>query len=142
MDLWPVVEYLCDVRPNNVKTGPTPGDISNISLPWPTVRAAWVSTMHQVEEGHLSWAYSTQFAINRLSPSQAAVAHSQVTTASALPKRPFKYFNEGSCSHEGHPGNNSHFCSHCMKQGKTLNHLETRSNNKQRQTGRQQQNAS
>ena len=27
-----------------------------VSLPWPAVRAAWASSMHQVEEGHLSWA--------------------------------------------------------------------------------------
>ena len=41
-----------------------------VSLPWPTVRAAWASSMHQVEEGHLSWTDSTQWAINRLSASQ------------------------------------------------------------------------
>ena len=41
-----------------------------VSLPLPTVRAAWASSMHQVEEGHLSWTDSTQWAINRLSASQ------------------------------------------------------------------------
>ena len=113
-----------------------------VSLPWPTVRAAWASSMHQVEEGHLSWTDSTQWAINRLSASQVALADTQTTTQSAPPRRPCRYFNEGSCSHEGHHGNYSHVCSYCMKQGRSSNHPEARCNTKQRQAGRQQQNSS
>ena len=113
-----------------------------VSLPWPTVRTAWASSMHQVEEGHLSWTDSTQWAINRLSTSQVALAHTQTTTQSAPPRRPCRYFNEGSCSHEGHHGNYSHVCSYCMKQGRSSNHPEARCNTKQRQAGRQQQNSS
>ena len=113
-----------------------------VSLPWPAVWAAWASSMHQVEEGHLSWADSTQWAINGLSASQVALAHTQTTAQPTPPRRPCKYFNEGSCSHEGHHGNYAHFCSHCSKQGKNLNHPETRCNAKQRQAGRQQQNSS
>ena len=41
-------------------------------LPWPAVRAAWASSMH--EDGTLTWANSTQWAINRLSASQIALA--------------------------------------------------------------------
>ena len=51
-----------------------------VSLPWPAVRAAWASSMHQVEEGYLSWADATQWAINRLSTSQIALAHNQAPT--------------------------------------------------------------
>ena len=44
------------------------------SLPWPAVRAAWASSMHQVEEGNLTWADSTQWVINRLRASQIALS--------------------------------------------------------------------
>ena len=53
-----------------------------VSLLWPAVRAAWASSMHQMEEGHLSWADSTQWAINSLSASQVALAHTQATKQS------------------------------------------------------------
>ena len=82
-----------------------------VSLPWPAVRAAWASSMHQVEEGNLSWAESTQWAINRLSASQIAMAHSQTQISTSVAKRPCKYYNESSCSHEGHHGAYSHICS-------------------------------
>ena len=36
--------------------------------------------MHDIEEGRLTWADSTQWAINRLSASQIAMANSQVTS--------------------------------------------------------------
>ena len=113
-----------------------------VSLPWPAVRAVWASSIHQVEEVHPSWADSMQWAINRLSTSQVALAHTQTTTQPTSPRRPCKYFNERSCSHEGHHGSYAHFCSHCLKQGKNLNHPESRCNAKQRQAGRQQQNSS
>ena len=37
------------------------------SLPWQAVRDAWSHAMHDIEEGRLTWADSTQWAINRLS---------------------------------------------------------------------------
>ena len=39
------------------------------SLPWSTVRPAWATSMHQVEQGSLSWADTTQWAINSLTGS-------------------------------------------------------------------------
>ena len=51
-----------------------------VSLPWPSVRAAGASSMQQVEEGHLSWADSMQWATSRLIASQVALAHNQATT--------------------------------------------------------------
>ena len=48
-----------------------------VSFPWPAVRAAWASSMHQVEEGYLSWADATQWAIIRLSASQVALDHTR-----------------------------------------------------------------
>ena len=110
-----------------------------VSLPWPAVRAAWASSMHQVEEGYLSWADATQWAINRLSASQVALAHTQAPTQPSPHRRPCKFYNESSCSHETHHGSYAHICSNCIKQGKNLNHPESRCNNKQRQAPRQQQ---
>ena len=49
------------------------------SLPWTAVRNAWATSMHDLEEGHLGWNDSTQWAINRLSASQISMANSQVT---------------------------------------------------------------
>ena len=109
------------------------------SLPWPAVRTAWASSMHEVEEGNLSWADSTQWAINRLSSSQIALAHTQTSTQQAGNRRPCKFFNEGACTHEGHHGNYSHFCTYCNKQGKNLHHPESKCNAKQRQGVRQSQ---
>ena len=75
------------------------------SLPWPTVRA---SSMHQIEEGDVTWPNATQWAINRLSASQIALAHSEPSGPSISSKRTCRYFNERTCSHEGHHGN---YCS-------------------------------
>ena len=44
-----------------------------VSLPWPAVRSAWAASMTQVEEGRLSWANNTQWALNRYGMSQVAV---------------------------------------------------------------------
>ena len=109
------------------------------SLPWPAVRTAWASSMHEVEEGNLSWADRTQWAINRLSSSQIALAHTQAPSQPVSSRRPCKFFNEGSCSHENHHGNYSHFCTHCMKQGKNLPHSESKCNAKHKQGSRQPQ---
>ena len=125
MDLWSVIKYICYLRPNNIKTSPTLDGFAMsdaVSLSWPAVRAAWASSMHQVEKDHLSWSGSMQWAINRLSASQVVLAHTQTTTQPTPPM----------CI----------FCSHCMKQGKSLNHPENRCNAKQRQAGCQQQNSS
>ena len=108
------------------------------SLSWPTVRAAWASSMHQIEEGDLTWPNATQWAINRLSASQIALAHTQPQGPPTSGKRMCRYFNEGTCSHEGHHGNYSHFYSFCSKQGKSLAHPEAKCNMKQRQGRRQQ----
>ena len=110
-----------------------------VSLPWPAVRTAWASSMHQVEEGNLSWAESTQWAINRLSASQIAMAHSQAQILTSVAKRPCRYFNESTCSHESHHGAYSHICSYCHRQGKQFNHPETKCNHKHKTNSRAQQ---
>ena len=48
-----------------------------VSLPWPAVRSAWAASITQVEEGRLSWANDTQWALNRVGMSQVAVFNSQ-----------------------------------------------------------------
>ena len=75
-----------------------------VSLPWPAVRAAWASSMHQLEEGNLSWAESAQWAINCLSASQIAMAHSQTQISTSVANRPCRYYNESSCLHGGTMG--------------------------------------
>ena len=39
------------------------------SLPWQDVRSAWATSMHEVEEGRLTWGDATQWALNCLSAS-------------------------------------------------------------------------
>ena len=50
------------------------------SLPCQAARDTWGHSMHDIEEGRLTRADSTQWAINRLSASQIAMANSQVTS--------------------------------------------------------------
>ena len=96
------------------------------SLPWPAVRSAWAASMTQVEDGRLSWANSTQWALNRIGMSQVAVFNSQNVTNQKV--RICRYYNEGSCVHDFNHGNYKHICSHCYKQGRSLSHPETKCN--------------
>ena len=95
------------------------------SLPWSAVREAYASSMHEVEEGRLAWSDSTQWALNRLSASQVALANSR-TLSQQNKGRTCKFYNEGACSHEGYHGIYKHNCSHCWKQGRTHSHPETK----------------
>ena len=47
-----------------------------VSLPFTAVKNAWACSMHELEEGNLSWADSTQWALNRLSASQVSLVNS------------------------------------------------------------------
>ena len=47
------------------------------SLPWPVVRGAWATSMHDLQEGHLGWQDATQWSINQLSSSQISMASSK-----------------------------------------------------------------
>ena len=102
------------------------------SLPFTAVKNAWACSMHDLEEGNLSWADSTQWAINRLSASQVSLVNSQ----SVSQKRLCRYYNEGSCSHDGHHGLYKHNCSFCSKQGRTSNHPESKCNFKYKKQDR------
>ena len=57
------------------------------SLPWPAVRGAWATSMHDLEEGHLGWQDTTQWSLNRLSSSQISMATAQ-TAKDLAPMRP------------------------------------------------------
>ena len=48
-----------------------------VSLPFTAVKNAWACSMHELEEGNLSWADSTQWALNRLSASQVSLVNAQ-----------------------------------------------------------------
>ena len=93
------------------------------SLPWPVVRNAWAVSMHQVEEGSLDWSQTTQWSLNRLSASQLAMTTINPTTHQ---KKPCKFYNEGSCSHEGNHGSYTHICNFCNRQGRVLSHPEAK----------------
>ena len=111
------------------------------SLPWGAIRSAWASSMHSVEEGHLGWGDATQWAINRLSSSQIALASSQVSQPQQA-RRVCKYYNDGSCTHEGHHGQYLHYCGLCYKQGKYASHPEVRCNTKTKGSSKQSSNNS
>ena len=90
------------------------------------VRDAWAHSMHDVEEGRLTWADSTQWAINRLSASQIAMANSQVTGQGQHQgqKKICRFYTEGNCTHEGNHGQFRHVCFFCIKQGRSNTHPE------------------
>ena len=107
------------------------------SLPWVAVRNAYSSSMHDVEEGILTWDNTTQWSLNRLSASQIAMNSqanfSQSTGGSQTStKRPCRYYNDGSCSHELHHGQYRHICSYCARSGRTNPHPEAKCNFKMR----------
>ena len=95
-----------------------------VALPWPIVRSAWAVSMRDIEEGKLSWTDSMQWSLNRISNSQLAMHNTQSVVTSAPKARICRYFNEGTCTSEGHHGTYKHFCAHCYKQGRSLGHPE------------------
>ena len=97
-----------------------------VSIPFTAVKNAWACSMHELEEGNLTWNDSTQWALNRLSASQVSLINSHSAPPSL--KKFCKYFNEGSCTHDGHHGLYKHNCSFCGRQGRTANHPENKCN--------------
>ena len=110
------------------------------SLSWQSVRTAYAQSMHQVEQVTLSWQDNTQWALNRISSSQIAMANASVLNSQQNNKKICKFYNEGVCTNEGNHGIYKHICNYCAKLGKNLNHPETKCVNKQR--GYQGQNIS
>ena len=105
------------------------------SLPWQAVRTAYAQSMHQVEQGTLSWQDTTQWALNRISSSQIAMANAATMSYQQQNKKVCKFYNEGLCSNEGSHGNYKHVCSHCVKSGRNLGHPESKCVNKHRGGG-------
>ena len=92
------------------------------SLPWPVVRGAWAMSMHEVEDGHLGWNDATQWSLNHLSASQISMLNQQT----APQRKVCRYYNEGSCSHDGPHGQFRHNCSFCAKHGRYVSHPEVK----------------
>ena len=95
-----------------------------ISLPCGAVRSAWGNSMHEVEQGTLTWEDSVQWSLNRLSASQVTMANSCAINQPSSQRRYkiFKYYNQESCSHESNNGNFRHHCAFCAKVGRILAH--------------------
>ena len=112
-----------------------------VSLPWPVVRSAWAVSMFDLEEGRLGWADAMQWSLNRISNSQLAMHNTQSVATSGSKVRICRYFNEGTCTSEGHHGTYKYFCAFCYKQGRSLGHPEikcfNRSSTTIRNTGQQ-----
>ena len=98
----------------------------SVSLPWSAVRSAWAVSMTDIEEGRLAWTDSKQWSLNRISNSQLAVLNSNSVVAGGQKVKICKFFNEGSCTNEGHRGIYKHFCAFCHRQGCSLVHPEFR----------------
>ena len=102
------------------------------SLPWQAVRTAYAQSMHQVEQGTLSWQDTTQWALNRISSSQVAMANATTLNSQQNNRKICKFYNEGVCTSEGNHGSYRHICSYCARSGKNLVHPETKCMSKQR----------
>ena len=91
--------------------------------------------MHEVEEGLLTWRDAIQWALNRLSASQIAMANANLMVSSGSEqfqhKKLCKYFNEGSCTHKSNHGNYRHNY-YCSCQGRQAAHPEVKCNFKSR----------
>ena len=111
----------------------------SMSLPWPAVRTTYGTSMHVVQLGNLTWEDQMQWAINRLSASQNAMANNSITTNQQNQRiKVCKYFNEGMCSFDSHHGQYKHKYVFCVNLGKTFNHQELKCFNKQRGQKKQQ----
>ena len=64
-------------------------------------------------------------ALNRLSVSQVALVNGR-TLSQQQKGRTCRYYNENSCTHEGHHGIYKHNCAYCWKQGRSNTHPETK----------------
>ena len=67
-------------------------------LPWEAVKSAWGNSMHEVEQGTLTWEDSVQWSLNRLSASQIAMANMHTVNQPSSQRRDkiCKYYNQGS----------------------------------------------
>ena len=95
------------------------------SLPWPVVRAAWATSMNEVEYGRLQWSDTVRWALNRMNSS--SVATRNAATIGFNSKRdgpqPCTYFNEGHCHSDSSHGKYLHICSHCFYyKGEEIDH--------------------
>ena len=90
------------------------------SLPWEAVRSAWANSRHDVEQGTLLWEDNVQWSLNRLSTSQIALANDRTVNQPSFQRKDkiYKFYNQGSCSHECNHGNFRHHCSFCAKMGR------------------------
>ena len=79
-------------------------------------------SMHEVEDGRLRWNDPTQWSLNRLGASQISMVNQQT----APQRKVCRYYNEGSCSHDGHDGQFRHNCSFCAKHGRYVSHREVK----------------
>ena len=126
----PTYEHPPHAGSYHCQTSPNPSYCSYegccIHSPLHQLRMPGLSSMHELEEGNLAWSDSTQWALNRLSASQVSLISSH--SAPPSQKKLCKYFNEGSCTHEGHHGLYKHNCSFCGRQGRTSNHPESKCN--------------
>ena len=102
------------------------------SLPWQAVRAAYANSMHDMEQGILTWDDQMQWSLNRLSASQIAMANTNIVTTQGSHRKICKYYNEGTCSFDSNHGNFKHVCSFCARSGKNLVHPELKCHSKQR----------
>ena len=107
------------------------------SLPWVAVRSAYANSMHEMEQGTLSWDDQTQWSLNRLSTSQIAMANANISSSLGAHKKIYKYYNEETCTFEANHGNFRHICTFCSKLGQSSTHPETKCYSKQRGLDRQ-----
>ena len=96
------------------------------SLPWQAVGMAYAHSMHEVEQGTLSWENNMQWSLNRLSSSQVAMANASRVHSQQHARKSCKYFNEGSCTYNSSHGQYKHTCSFCSRMGKHLPHPESK----------------
>ena len=89
------------------------------------VRGAWANSMHELEQGNCKKRDATQWALDRLSISQRAMANSSHLNLQPATRKVCKFYNGNSCSHEGNHGQYKHVRSFCARQGKSCAHPET-----------------
>ena len=102
------------------------------TLPWAAVRLAYGTSMQQIEEGHLDWANTTDWAFNRMGASNIAMS-CNVQAVRPRPKTPNNtdkksklcwYFVEGTCNQSSDHGIYYHPCMACFRHHWPADHDE------------------
>ena len=95
-------------------------------MPWPAVRAAWGTSMTDIERGRLDWVNETKWTLNRVSSTNRAMRNAAIIAGNTNSDKgkPCKHFNKGHCTKGPQHGVFRHWCYSCFWKGDYEPHID------------------